>query len=231
MHKFRTVAAALVIGVTSLSIVGTASAATTKKTTSKTRCHAIVKGKKSWSVKFCPKPGKSGVNGKNGVNGKDGANGINGKDGHPGKDGVQGVNGKDGVAGQQGAQGQQGMSGLEGAFYAQAIYNAGNTNEGAIASVACDATSSNYTAIAGGVQVLGLDAGANSRNTPVSSSFPGRMNWDTNSPRPNRLDGWIVQFGGNAGATSDKAPEKVIVWALCVPRTDIPVKTTFQQVS
>ena len=25
--------------------------------------------------------------------------------------------------------------------------------------------------------------GANSRNTPVSSSFPGRMDWDTNTPK------------------------------------------------
>jgi hypothetical protein len=76
----------------------------------------------------------------------------------------------------------------------------------------------------------GLDAGANSRNTPVSSSFPGRMDWSTNTPKQDRLDGWIVQFGGNAGATSDKAPEKVKVWALCVPGANIPVKQTFQQV-
>ena len=80
------------------------------------------------------------------------------------------------------------------------------------------------------MQVLGLDAGGNSRNTPVSSSFPGRMDWNTNAPKPSRLDGWIVQFGGNAGATPDKAPEKVKVWALCVPGASIPVNQTFQQV-
>ena len=80
------------------------------------------------------------------------------------------------------------------------------------------------------MQVLGLDAGANNRNTPVSSSFPGRMDWSTNTPKPGRLDGWIVQFGGNAGAASDKAPEKVKVWALCVPGASIPVNQTFQQV-
>ena len=68
------------------------------------------------------------------------------------------------------------------------------------------------------MQVLGLDGGA---NTPVSSSFPGRMDWETNKPKADRLDGWIVQFGGNAGAVSDEAPEKVKVWALCVPGTDI----------
>ena len=48
--------------------------------------------------------------------------------------------------------------------------------------------------------------------------------------RPARLDGWIVQFGGNAGATSDKNPEKVKIWALCVPGASIPVNQTFQQV-
>ena len=117
-----------------------------------------------------------------------------------------------------------------GAFYATAFYNAGNTNAGAIASVACDAAKTDYVAISGGVQVLGLDEGANSRNTPVSSSFPGRMDWTTNAPRPGRLDGWIVQFGGNAGAISDKAPEKINVWALCVPGASIPVNQTFQQV-
>jgi hypothetical protein len=40
-----------------------------------------------------------------------------------------------------------------------------------------------------------------------------------------------VQFGGNAGAVSDKAPEKVKVWALCVPGMDIPVEQTFTKVS
>jgi hypothetical protein len=122
-------------------------------------------------------------------------------------------------------------SSLSGAFYATAYYNVGDTNAGAIATVACDDESQDFTAIAGGVQVLGLDAGANSRNTPVSSSFPGRMDWSTNAPKLNRLDGWIVQFGGNAGEVSDKAPEKVKVWALCVPGTSIPVKETFKQVA
>ena len=124
----------------------------------------------------------------------------------------------------------KGKPGLTGAFYATAFYNAGDTNAGAIASVACDAEKTDYVAISGGVQVLGLGEGANSRNTPVSSSFPGRMDWDTNAPKPGRLDGWIVQFGGNAGATSDKAPEKIKVWALCVPGASIPVNQTYQQV-
>ena len=130
----------------------------------------------------------------------------------------------------QGPKGDKGDSGLTGAFYATAFYNAGNTNAGAIASVACDAEKTDYVAISGGVQVLGLGEGANSRNTPVSSSFPGRMDWAAGAPKPDRLDGWIVQFGGNAGATSDKDPEKIKIWALCVPGASIPVNQTFQQV-
>jgi hypothetical protein len=140
-----------------------------------------------------------------------------------------------GATGATGAKGDKGDKGLLGAFYATAFYNIGDTNAGAIATVACDPTSTAFTAISGGVQVLGIgdtqgeiDA-ANSRNTPVSSSFPGRMDWSTNSPKPNRLDGWIVQFGGNAGATSDKDPVKVKVWALCVPDTIVPVVQTYSE--
>ncbi len=148
-----------------------------------------------------------------------------------GQKGATGARGATGAKGAKGAKGATGVSGLQGAFYATAYYDNGDTNAGAIAAVACDANpnAQNFTAIAGGVQVLGLDADANNRNTPVSSSFPGRMDWNTNTPKANRLDGWIVQFGGNAGAESDKAPEKVKVWALCVPTTNIPVKQTFTQ--
>jgi hypothetical protein len=151
------------------------------------------------------------------------------------KVGPKGATGDTGAKGATGAKGDKGANGLLGAFYATAFYNVGDTNAGAIATVACDATSTAFTAISGGVQVLGIgdnpgeiDA-ANSRNTPVSSSFPGRMDWSTNSPKANRLDGWIVQFGGNAGATSDKDPLKVKVWALCVPDTSIPVVQTYSQ--
>ena len=116
---------------------------------------------------------------------------------------------------------------LTGAYYAVGYYDVGDTNAGAIATVACKVATD--TAISGGTQVTGLDAGANSRNTPVSSSFPGRMNWTTNAPIADRLDGWIVQFGGNAGTVSDKAPEKVKIWALCVPGVTLPVVETFVQ--
>lgn len=118
--------------------------------------------------------------------------------------------------------GAPGKDGLFGGYYAVAFYDVGDTNAGAIATVACKNTTD--TAVSGGVQVLGIDADANSRNTPVSSSFPGRMDWSTNSPKADRTDGWIVQFGG-----TDKAPEKAKVWALCVPNQDIPVVETYRE--
>jgi hypothetical protein len=116
---------------------------------------------------------------------------------------------------------------LAGAYYSVAFYDKGDTNAGAIATAACKAATD--VAISGGAQTVGLDATANTRNTPVNSSFPGRMDWTTNAPKAGRLDGWIVQFGGNAGATSDKAPEKVKVWALCVPGLSVPVEQTYLQ--
>lgn len=138
--------------------------------------------------------------------------------------GAKGATGARGPAGAPGAKGVPGDSRMAGAYYSVAFYDVGDTNAGAIATVACKAQAD--TAISGGVQVLGLDAGANSRNTPVSSSFPGRMDWNTNAPKADRLDGWIVQFGGTT-----LAPEKVKVWALCVPGMTIPVEQTYTQSS
>jgi hypothetical protein len=119
-------------------------------------------------------------------------------------------------------QAAQGQVLLKGAYYSVAFYDVGDTNAGAIATVACKATTD--VAISGGVQVTDF-----SRNTPVSSSFPGRMDWSANAPKPDRLDGWIVQFGGNAGATSDKDPLREKVWALCVPHADVTTEQTYTQ--
>jgi hypothetical protein len=138
-----------------------------------------------------------------------------------------GAVGAPGATGPAGPAGPTGPNGMLGAYYSVANYDVGDTNAGAVATVAC----SNVTdvALSGGVQTLGLDGTPLNNNTPVSSSFPGRMDWDTNTPRPNRLDGWIVQFGGNAGATSDNPPLRVKVYALCLPGQTIPVVETYTQ--
>jgi hypothetical protein len=159
---------------------------------------------------------------------------INAPKGDAGATGAKGDTGSVGPAGPQGdvgpagPKGDVGSNGMLGAYYAVANYNAGDTNAGAVATVAC----SNVTdvAISGGVQTLGLDGTPLDNNTPVSSSFPGRMDWSTNTPREDRLDGWIVQFGGNAGPVSDNSPLRVKVYALCLPGQTIPVVETFTQV-
>lgn len=144
-----------------------------------------------------------------------------------GNNGTNGTNGAIGPQGPAGAKGEPGASGLKGARYAVAYYDVGDTNPGAIATVACDAndaTSQEYVAISGGVQTLGLKDNGITRNTPVSNSFPGRMDWSTNTPKSNRLDGWIVQFGGGVD------PKHTKIWALCVKKTaDVPIVQTFTQ--
>jgi hypothetical protein len=137
--------------------------------------------------------------------------------------GANGAKGDTGPAGAQGPKGDKGFKGdsyLNGAYYSVAYYDKGNTNGGAIATVACKAQAD--TAISGGVSTDDF-----MKTVPVGQSFPGRMNWDTNTPKPDRLDGWIVQFASQSGS----APEKVKVWALCVPGLHVPVNQTYTQSS
>jgi hypothetical protein len=135
-----------------------------------------------------------------------------------GSKGVQGIGGPAGPQGPKGDNGAAGDSYLRGAYYSVAYYDKGDTNGGAIATVACKAQSD--TAISGGVSTDDY-----TKTDPVGQSFPGRMNWDTNTPKQGRLDGWIVQFASQNGS----APEKVKVWALCVPGLHVPVNQTYTQ--
>jgi hypothetical protein len=147
-----------------------------------------------------------------------GANGLNGA---PGPQGEQGNRGP------KGDKGDPGDSYLSGAYYSVASYDVGDTNGGAVATVACKAQTD--TAISGGVQTLQLGSNGLANNVPVSSSFPGRMDWSTNTPKSGRLDGWIVQFGGNSSSTDLGSPQYVKVWALCVPGLNVPVVQTYTE--
>lgn len=157
--------------------------------------------------------GKPGKPGKNGTDGTNGTNGLNGKDST-----VPGPQGNAGGTGPKGDTGAPGDSYLKGAYYSVAYYDVGNTNGGAIATVACSSESD--TAISGGTSTDDI-----TKVVPVGTSFPGRMDWTTNTPKPGRLDGWIVQFASQTSA----APLRVKVWALCVPNLSIPVVQTYQQ--
>lgn len=175
------------------------------------------------------KPGPKGATGATGATGAKGATGARGAQGPAGKNGVDGKNGKDG---------------LDGAFYSVSYYDGNDVNAGAIATAGCDSVSgsqpagtagTDFVAIAGGSETLGLNGDKDiAHNTPVADSFPGRMDWTTNAPQAGRLDGWVIQFGGNAQSdkTNDKpdvAPDGVKIWALCVPSSSIQAKTTWTE--
>jgi hypothetical protein len=112
--------------------------------------------------------------------------------------------------------GTPGKNGLDGAVYRVENYQNGGGGSATVACASDEATSQKYTAIAGGVQGSTV-ADQSASGFAVSSSFPGRMDWDTKTPKPNRLDGWIVLGNGQHTST-------LKVWALCVPTTSIPVQ-------
>lgn len=149
--------------------------------------------------------------------GTDGTDGVDGKDGATGPQGPQGAPGAAGAPGATGPQGPAGPSGLAGAVYRVENYTNGGGGSATVACADDDATSQQYTAIAGGVQGSTVDTQSADGFT-VTSSFPGRMDWDTNKPKQDRLDGWIVLGNGQYTST-------LKVWALCVPNTDITVQT------
>jgi hypothetical protein len=120
------------------------------------------------------------------------------------------------IAKLHGKDGKDGKDGLVGAVYRVENYKNGGGGSATVACADDAATSQKYTAIAGGVQGSTV-ADQSASGFAVSSSFPGRMDWDTNTPKPNRLDGWIVLGNGQYTGT-------LKVWALCVPTSSIPVQ-------
>ena len=172
-------------------------------------------------------PGPAGPLGPKGDKGDTGPAGDVGAQGDRGPQGLPGLAGPLGPKGDKGDTGAAGDSYLHGAYYSVANYDVGDTNGGAIATVACEKQTD--TAISGGVQTLQLGSNGIQNNVPVSSSFPGRMDWSTNTPREGRLDGWIVQFGGNSSSTDLGSPQYAKVWALCVPGLNVPVNQTYTE--
>jgi hypothetical protein len=170
--------------------------------------------------------GATGATGPQGLQGPQGSQGLQGLTGPTGPQGLQGLTGPTGT---QGAQGAPGLNALNGAFYSVEQYPDG-AGSGGVATVACDpnsaANSQNYVAISGGVQDMdnNTDMSTLTNTLPIAASFPGRMDWNTNTPLPNRLDGWIVQMANGNGIDKPMS-----VWALCVPVANaggsIPVHT------
>jgi len=215
-----------VAAVVAVAVAGGASAyaATATPKVPSTFCYNLKSGALSAVSGGCPKGTASITLGKPGPKGATGTRGLAGS---KGATGAQGAAGAPGATGPAGPAGPAGATGLTGAYYSVAKYNVGDTNGGAIATVACK--SATDVAISGGVQTLALGTNGIGNNVPVSSSFPGRMDWTTNTPIPGDLNGWIVQFGGNSSATSLGNPAYVDIYALCVPGADIPVDTTYTE--
>ena len=108
---------------------------------------------------------------------------------------------------------------FRGAVYRVENYTNGGGGDATVACANDDAKSQKYTAVAGGVEAGHVQAGfpANPANDfAVTASFPGRMDWNTGTPKAGRLDGWIVL--GNGQYT-----DNLKIWALCVPTSSIPV--------
>jgi hypothetical protein len=116
------------------------------------------------------KPGATGPAGPVGPVGPQGPKGDAGTTGPQGPKGDAGTTGPQGPKGDKGDKGDNGDSYLDGAYYSVAYYDKGDTNGGAIATVACKAQTD--TAISGGVSTDDY-----TKTVPVGQSFPGRMDW------------------------------------------------------
>jgi len=230
MLKGRRFTPAMVVAMIALGVAlsGTAVAGTTKLITGGQIANGTIKlTNLHSSVKTSLKgqhgaTGAQGSAGAQGPVGPQGATGAKGESGAAGPAGAQGPKGDQGAKGEPGSNGKDGKNGLSGLVTRHYDYIKGadypGAGSGGIATVACDddpAVSQTKIAIGGGVQFLdvGRNAGtlANSYvgETHVTDSFPGRMNWDTNTPKPDRLDGWIVRL--NTTPSVD-----LRVWVTCV---------------
>ena len=149
--------------------------------------------------------GPIGVKGSTGATGAPGpvAGGIPGSQGDPGAAGAKGDPGAGGAKGAPGAAGAKGVSGYEVRTwrYSKDAANSDmgpgyvGVGGGAIATVAC---SPDKVAVGGGYWFTSAgDNGFNSQalhdGSGVIASFPGRMDWSTNTVKPDNNSGWIVQ--------------------------------------
>ena len=135
---------------------------------------------------------------------------LHGNPGAKGDLGPAGPQGPKGKAGPQGPKGSDGISGYEVRTWRYSKDDANSdagpgyvgVGSGAIATVAC---SDGKVAIGGGYRFTSEhDNGFNSQalrdGSGVIASFPGRMDWNTNTVKPNNNTGWIVQVNDKVNA-------------------------------
>ena len=219
MFKGKRFTPAMIVAMIALAVAlsGTAVAGTAKLITGSQIATGAIK------LAHLNPSAKAALKGERGATGAQGPVGAQGPQGPVGPQGVTGAKGDKGATGAPGAKGDKGdkggFSGLVTRHYdyiKDADYP--GAGSGGIATVACDndpAVSQTMVAIGGGVQFLdvgrsvGTLQNAYVGETHITDSFPGRMNWDTNTPKPNRLDGWIVRL--NTTPSVDMR-----VWVTCV---------------
>jgi hypothetical protein len=215
MLKGRRFTPAMIVAMIALAVAlsGTAVAGTTKLITGDQIANGSIK------LADIHSSAKTALRGKNGATGAQGPVGAKGAQGPIGPQGATGPKGDTGATGAPGKDGKDGLSGLVTRHYdyikTDSYPGAGS---GGIATVACDddaAVSQTKIAIGGGVQFLGFGRNAGTiqnayvGETHITDSFPGRMDWATNTPKANRLDGWIVRL--NTTPSVDMR-----VWVTCV---------------
>jgi hypothetical protein len=135
---------------------------------------------------------------------------LHGTPGAKGDLGPAGPQGPKGNAGPQGPKGSDGVSGYEVRTWRYSKDDANSdagpgyvgVGSGAIATVAC---SDGKVALGGGYWFTsehdnGFNSQAISDGSGVVASFPGRMNWSTNTVKPNDNSGWIVQVNNKVNA-------------------------------
>jgi hypothetical protein len=215
MFKGRRFTPAMIVAMIALAVAlsGTAVAGTAKLITSGQIANGTIK------LADLHASAKSALKGQRGATGPQGLGGAQGAQGPVGPQGANGAKGVDGEDGKDGKDGKNGLSGLVTRHYdyIKDVSYPG-VGSGGIATVACDddpAVSQTKVAIGGGVQFLDVGRNAGTLQNPyvgethITDSFPGRMDWDTNTPKPNRLDGWIVRL--NTTPSVDMR-----VWVTCV---------------
>ena len=154
--------------------------------------------------------GAKGETGETGAKGETGETGAKGAKGDTGARGPQGFQGFRGATGAQGPKGSAGTSGYEVKTWRYSKDDANSDSgpgyvgvgSGAIATVAC---SPGKVALSGGYRFMsdggsGFNAPAVSDGSGVVASFPGRMDWTTNTVKPNDNSGWIVQVNSKVNA-------------------------------
>jgi hypothetical protein len=170
------------------------------------------KARKALKGKQGPKgaTGSAGALGPAGATGATGPAGATGAMGPAGPTGATGLAGAAGATGPQGPKGQDGVSGYEVHLWRYSKDDASSdmgpgyagVGGGAIATAACSA---GKVALGGGYWFTsegdnGFNAQALTDGSVVVASFPGRMDWSTNTVRPNDDSGWIVQVNKKVNA-------------------------------